>query len=227
MSEQLFINIRRISKSFQSGRSQIEVLKNISIKFSPAKIIVINGESGAGKSTLLHLLGGLDRADAGEIIIGKYALERLNEIELARYRRQEVGFIFQFHYLLNDFTALENIMLPAVIGGVKKSIAREHAKKLLHAVGLTDRATHYPRQLSGGEQQRVAVARALINSPAVILADEPTGNLDEENSRTVEAMLFMLARRFGKTLIAATHDREMAQRADEHYLLAHGALHRQ
>ncbi len=220
------IRLEHVSKSYKSGRSRLSILRDISIDFRPGHTVVISGESGVGKSTLLHVLGGLDRADSGRIRVGNNELGTLDEQELAAYRSKSVGFIFQFHYLLNDLTALENIMLPSLIAGVKRRLVRNSARKLLQAIQLEERGSHYPQQLSGGEQQRIAVARALINGPDVILADEPTGNLDEQNSRSIEAMLFLLVRRFGKTLIAVTHDQEMAKRADVHYVMAQGKLYR-
>jgi lipoprotein-releasing system ATP-binding protein len=186
--------------------------------------VVITGESGSGKTTLLNLVAGLDAPSNGAILFEGTDLGGLSETELAVFRSRNLGFVFQFHYLMRDFTALENVMMPALIAGEAASRARERSTRLLMEVGLSDRADHYPPQLSGGEQQRVAVARALTNDPSIVLADEPTGNLDERNSTAVEDLLFELVGRHGVTLLMVTHDRRLAARGDRRLVLAHGVL---
>jgi lipoprotein-releasing system ATP-binding protein len=186
--------------------------------------VSVTGESGSGKSTLLNILGGLDRADAGSVMVGDSEIAGLSESALSGYRSRRVGFIFQFHYLLKDFTALENVMLPAYIAGMKKKDALERARLLLCDVRLEDRLRHYPSQLSGGERQRVAVARSLVNDPDLILADEPTGNLDSQNCALVAELLYAGAEKWGKTLMVVTHDRGVAERAEVRYTLTGGVL---
>ena len=217
------LQLRGVSKSFQSGKETLNILKGIDLTIPSGKIIVITGESGAGKSTLLHIIGGLDTADYGEIYMRNVALHALNEHQRTIYRKR-VGFIFQFHYLLSDFTTEENIALPAQIMGAKRRRALQLARNLIKAVRLEARRGHYPYQLSGGERQRVAVARSLINNPEIILADEPTGNLDEHNSRLVENLLFYLVRERGKSLIVVTHDITVAAQADIHLHLSNSRL---
>ena len=187
----------------------------------------LTGESGSGKSTFLNIVGALDKADSGEIYSCGMDLGRAGEKEMARYRNRDTGFIFQFHYLLKDFTALENIMMPGRIQNRPFEQLNEEAAELLDAVGLADRAGHYPGQLSGGERQRIALARALINSPGLILADEPTGSLDEKNSRVVEELLFSICRDRDVTLILVTHDARLAALAEDRYRLHSGKLERQ
>jgi lipoprotein-releasing system ATP-binding protein len=186
--------------------------------------IAVSGQSGSGKSTFLNIIGGLDRGDSGSVKIGGMEISGLSESALSAFRQRRIGFIFQFHYLLKDFTALENVMLPAYMRGGKKKDAVEKARLLLSDVRLDDRIQHYPSQLSGGERQRVAVARALVNDPDMILADEPTGNLDPSNSAMVADLLFAGAEKYGKTLIVVTHDDSVALRAPVRYILEDGAL---
>ena len=211
-------------KDYISPVETLHVLRGVNFSIARGGSFSITGSSGSGKSTLLNILGGLDRADAGEIVVDGSRIDRLAEKHLTRYRRKSVGFIFQFHYLLNDFTALENVMLPAYISGMSKKAALEKAHALLADVNMEDRAKHLPQQLSGGERQRVAVARSIVNDPAVILADEPTGNLDKENSELVTGLLYGAAERWGKTLVVVTHDENVASRAGSRYLLADGIL---
>jgi lipoprotein-releasing system ATP-binding protein len=184
----------------------------------------ITGQSGSGKSTLLNILGGLDRTDEGRVFISNDEITSLSEKDMSVYRSKLVGFIFQFHYLLKDFTALENIMIPAYIAGMKKKDAADRAKSLLADVNLEDRKNHFPSQLSGGERQRVAVARSMVNDPALILADEPTGNLDPANSDIVSELLYAAAQKRGKTLIVVTHDEKAAARAGARLVLENGQL---
>jgi lipoprotein-releasing system ATP-binding protein len=218
------LELREVTKVFSNGNERLTVLNNISLTVPEGSITVITGESGSGKSTLLNLVGGLDLPTQGSIYSMGYQVDSMSETELTEYRSKRLGLIFQFHYLLKDFTALENIMLPALIAGKTKRDAREMALELISAVDLLDRKNHYPTQLSGGERQRTAVARSLINDPGLILADEPTGNLDERNSRSVESLLFQLVRSYGKTLALVTHDAAVAASGDLRFHLERGSI---
>jgi lipoprotein-releasing system ATP-binding protein len=213
-----------IIKNYISGNETLHILRGISFAIPASGSAAINGRSGSGKSTLLNILGGLDRSDGGKAFVGDEEITALPERSLSAYRSKKVGFIFQFHYLLKDFTALENVMLPAYIAGMKKKEALERARTLLADVRLADRAGHYPSQLSGGERQRVAVARSVVNNPDLILADEPTGNLDPENSALVAELLYAAAEKWGKTLLVVTHDEKLASRAGLRYTLEEGTL---
>jgi lipoprotein-releasing system ATP-binding protein len=192
----------------------LEVLKDIHLKVNEGEIVSIVGASGAGKSTLLQIIGTLDKADEGELIIRGQSLANLNKNALADFRNRHLGFVFQFHHLLPEFTALENACFPAFIQGLAKKEAEEKAKALLERLGLADRMQHKPNELSGGEQQRVAVARALINSPAVVFADEPSGNLDSKNSSELHELFFQLRDELKQTFIIVTHNEELAAKAD-------------
>jgi len=218
------VSIEALGKAYRTPAETLEVLRGVDLEVGAATTVAITGESGCGKSTLLNLVGGLDHCTAGRVRVGDVEVTRLAEAELAGYRNSKVGFIFQFHFLLRDFTALENVILPAMIGGPLSKELRARGRGLLAEVGLTRRADAYPAELSGGERQRVAVARALVNDPPLILADEPTGNLDEANARTVEEMLFSLVRARGRTMLLVTHDAALAARADRKYILAGGRL---
>jgi len=220
--EKIMLKAENIVKNYISGNETLHILRGINFEITEGKSAAVSGQSGSGKSTLLNILGGLDRCDEGKVIIGNDEITSLSEKELSLYRSKRVGFIFQFHYLLKDFTALENIMLPAFIAGVKKKDAMETAKSLLADVKLEDRSGHFPSQLSGGERQRVAVARSMVNDPAVILADEPTGNLDPQNSEIVAELLYEGAQKRGKTLIVVTHDKKVASRASIQLFLENG-----
>jgi len=218
------VAVSGLKKNYISKYEELEVLKNISLTVNPGETVVITGESGSGKSTLLNLLGGLDSATSGRVFVNGNDICKLNEHELTGYRNRFIGFIFQFHYLLNDFDAMENVLIPALIRGDSYGSAQERAVSLLADVGLADHLHNLPAELSGGERQRVAVARALMNEPSLILADEPLGNLDEKNSLIVENMLFSLVEKYNKTMILVTHDTEVASRSDRRYLLEHGIL---
>ncbi|GHV50248.1 lipoprotein-releasing system ATP-binding protein LolD [Spirochaetia bacterium] len=223
MSEVL-IRIENIVKNYISGTETLHILKGVSLDISRGESVAVTGQSGSGKSTLLNILGGLDRTDSGSVTVGETEITGLSESALSTYRSRRVGFIFQFHYLLKDFTALENVMLPGYIGGMKKKDALEKARALLSDVRLDDRIQHFPSQLSGGERQRVAVARSMVNDPDMILADEPTGNLDPDNSAMVAELLYAEAEKWGKTLIVVTHDENVAGRAGIRYNLESGVL---
>jgi len=207
------------------GKDQhLHVLKGLDIEVREAEIAVIIGPSGSGKSTLLHLLGGLDRPSSGKVIVDDHDLGALSEDELAAFRNKTLGFIFQFHHLLPEFTALENVAMPALIRGENLKEARGKAVALLEEVGLAERVEHKPSELSGGEQQRVAVARALMNTPALVLADEPSGNLDEENSQKLHQLLADLAQKRGLSFLIATHNLDLTKRAHRVLQLVDGRL---
>lgn len=219
------LEARGLEKRFPVGDgSELHVLQGVSLLLAPGEAVAIVGASGAGKSTLLHLLGALDRPTAGEVLLGGNRVSGLTDEELAAARNHHVGFVFQFHHLLREFTALENVMMPALVGGVPFGQARERARNLLHAVGVEGRAGHKPRQLSGGEQQRVAVARALVNDPLVLLADEPSGNLDSASSERLHDLLFRLREEQGLSMVIVTHNPELAGRADRELVMADGRL---
>lgn len=218
------IAVRAVEKSFPNGQELLHVLRDINLDVGAGETVSITGESGSGKSTLLSLIAGLDLPDAGEITVGADRVDQLQERELTRYRALTVGLVFQFHYLLRDFTTLENVMLPALVQNTREEDVRERAHELLRRVGLENRDSHMPPQLSGGERQRVAVARALINDPSLILADEPTGNLDDYNSQRVEDTLLDLVSGQGKTLLIVTHNPVLAARAARTLHLEGGCL---
>jgi lipoprotein-releasing system ATP-binding protein len=218
------LELCHVAKTFLTGAEELHILTDVNLSVAPGQTVVITGESGSGKSTLLNLIGGLDTPSGGTIEAAGYRVDALPESGLTRYRSRVVGLVFQFHFLLKDFTALENVMMPAFMSGSSREEANARAAQLLADVGLSDRTDHFPGQLSGGERQRVAVARALINDPEIILADEPTGNLDEGNSRTVENILFELVREYGKTLLLVTHDESLAGRGEHHLHLVHGRV---
>jgi lipoprotein-releasing system ATP-binding protein len=215
---------RALTRHFVTGSETLEVLRGVDLSVPRGATVAISGESGCGKSTLLGLLGGLDRPTGGQVIVQGLDITELPESALSAYRNRDVGFIFQFHFLLKDFTALENVVIPAMMRSESRRALRQRGRALLAEVGLESRKDAWPHELSGGERQRVAVARSLINEPTLLLADEPTGNLDERNARIVEDMLFELARAHGRTMILVTHDPALAARAGSRYLLAAGAL---
>jgi len=219
------LEARELEKHYLGGDgSTIEILRGVTLQLARGEAVAITGASGAGKSTLLHLLGVLDRPTAGEVLVGGREVSLLGEEELASVRIRHIGFVFQFHHLLRDFTALENVMMPALLSGVAMAEARRRAGVLLGEVGLAARETHKPRQLSGGEQQRVAVARALVNDPLVLLADEPSGNLDTQTSERLHGLLFGLRARRELSLVVVTHNADLAGRADRILRLEDGRL---
>jgi lipoprotein-releasing system ATP-binding protein len=205
------ITAQNIKKSFGS----LQVLKGINIEIPPGKIYSVVGASGAGKTTLLQILGTLSRPDSGEVFYGNKKISSLSEKELSEFRNREIGFVFQFHHLLPEFTALENICIPAFIAGLSKKNAEKDAMELIDYLGLRERFNHKPSELSGGEKQRVAVARALINKPSVVLADEPSGNLDSANRQELHDLLFKLRDDFNQTFVIVTHDDNFADRSDK------------
>lgn len=222
MSE--ILRVENLTKNYVTQSESLSVLKGVNLSVQSGQRVCVIGESGNGKSTLLNVLGGIDTASGGRVVAGPYELIKMSEDELTEYRSTFVGLIFQFHYLLKDFSALENIFLPAYMAGVPKAQAMEKAKKLLADVGLTERADHLPSELSGGERQRIAVARALINDPQLILADEPTGNLDPANAAMIGDLLFDMTRRYNKSLLLVTHDMGLAQKGDRLCEMKDGVL---
>ncbi|MCI7257162.1 MAG: ABC transporter ATP-binding protein [Prevotella sp.] len=204
------IHLANIEKSFGS----LEVLKGIDLEINKGEVVSIVGPSGAGKTTLLQIMGTLDRPDSGKVIVDGVDVSTLSQKKLSDFRNQHVGFVFQFHQLLPEFTALENIMIPAFIAGKSQKEAKRRALELLDFMGLTERAEHKPNELSGGEKQRVAVARALVNNPAVILADEPSGSLDTKNKGELHQLFFDLRDKFGQTFVIVTHDEQLASITD-------------
>jgi lipoprotein-releasing system ATP-binding protein len=199
------------ANNIQYSYGKLEVLKGVNLHIKKGEFVSITGASGAGKTTLLQLLGTLDKVQTGSLIINNKEVNTLNQKELANFRNKEIGFVFQFHNLLVEFTALENVCLPAFIAGTDKKIAEQKGMELLALLGLTDRANHKPDELSGGEQQRVAVARALINSPSIILADEPSGNLDSKNAEELHNLFLKLNKELGQTFVIITHNKELAK----------------
>jgi lipoprotein-releasing system ATP-binding protein len=214
------ITAKNIRKSFDT----LKVLRGVDLEVRTGEIVSIVGASGAGKTTLLQIAGTLDKADTGEIIVNGVNISKLNETELAAFRNRNIGFIFQFHQLLPEFTALENVMIPALIARKNAKKTAERARSLLAELGLHDRMEHKPSELSGGEKQRVAVARALINEPSLILADEPSGSLDSVNKEELHRLLFDLRKKFGLTIVIVTHDKELAALSDRVLTMKDGLI---
>lgn len=214
------IEIKGVTKSFGS----LQVLKGIDLRIEKGEIVSIVGPSGAGKTTLLQILGTLDKPDSGSVVVDGTETSTLSTNKLSEFRNTHLGFVFQFHQLLPEFTAIENIMIPAYIAGMKPKEARSRAEELLAFMGLSDRATHKPNELSGGEKQRVAVARALMNNPAVILADEPSGSLDSKNKEELHKLFFELRDKFGQTFVIVTHDETLATLTDRTIHLKDGRI---
>jgi lipoprotein-releasing system ATP-binding protein len=223
--KQPLLRVRSLVKSFPAvdGRS-LQVLHGVNFDVFKGQVVAIVGESGSGKSTLLHILGALDIPDSGEIFFAGEKLLGQQDEQLSQFRNNRIGFVFQFHHLLPEFTALENVMMPALIGGISPGVARPKAKELLNRVGLKERETHRPGELSGGEKQRVAIARALMNEPDLILADEPTGNLDEQTADQLHREMIRLSREMDQTFILVTHNKGFAAMADRTFLLEHQTL---
>ncbi len=214
------IEVKNLCKSYGA----LKVLRDVSFRVAAGEIVSIVGASGAGKTTLLQIVGTLSRPDSGKVCIDGVDITTLGDTALSAFRNRKIGFVFQFHHLLPEFTALENICMPGLIGGRDRREVNEQARELLAMMGLSARADHKPAQLSGGEQQRVAIARALINSPAVVLADEPSGNLDSRNRDEIHRLFFTLRERLGQTLVIVTHDEHLADRADRKIVLADGRI---
>ena len=214
------IEIRNIRKSFGS----LEVLKGIDLDIERGKIVSIVGASGAGKTTLLQIMGTLDKADSGSVVIDGIDVSKLSDAKRSAFRNKHMGFVFQFHQLLPEFTALENVMMPALIGGTSWREARKRAEELLAFMGLSERASHKPNELSGGEKQRVAVARALVNKPDVVFADEPSGSLDTQNNQELHRLFFDLRDQMGQTFVIVTHDEQLADLADQKISMQDGII---
>lgn len=218
------LTVKNLEKTYKTDIETLTVLKNLNFEAVEGSKTAIVGESGSGKSTLLNIIGSIDTATGGTVQAGKWNLTSLSEREKSEYRSSFLGLVFQFHYLLKDFTALENVFMPAFMAGVPRKTAEEKARALLDDVGLSKRISHLPSELSGGERQRVAVARALINDPPLILADEPTGNLDPANAVLISELLFSMADKYRKTLILVTHDLKIAEKCADRYTIADGRL---
>lgn len=218
------LETRGLSKSFQEGNEVLTVLNHVSLTVSPGEIVALLGPSGAGKSTLLHILGLLEKPDGGEILLNEENVAELSDRKRTQIRCHTIGFVYQFHHLLPEFTALENIVLPQLIAGIGQKQAKERAEELLQTVGLKDRSTHLPSELSGGEQQRVAIARAIANQPALLLADEPTGNLDTATSLTIFEMIKTLAHQESLAVLMVTHNPDLAALTDRTLTLKDGEL---
>ena len=219
------IRVVDLHKSYYDGLTELPVLKGIDLEVKQAEIVAVIGASGVGKSTLLHLLGGLDRPTEGTIFYEEEDIFALNDRKLDRFRNEGIGFVFQFHHLLPEFTALENVAMPGLITGQPSDVVQNRARELLDYVGLGERLAHRPFELSGGERQRVAIARALVNQPKIVLADEPTGNLDQKTSESVHDLLWTLNDQFSQTFIIVTHNRTLAQRADRLIQLVDGRVY--
>jgi lipoprotein-releasing system ATP-binding protein len=220
-----FVSVTGLNKFYEGGAQRLHVLRDVEFEVSSGEMVAIVGASGVGKSTLLHLLGGLDRADSGSIRLGDTDLRSLGDGALVDFRNRHVGFVFQFHHLLPEFDAMENVEMPMRIARLPLADARRRSRDLLGRVGLTERATHRPNMMSGGEQQRVAVARALVMQPALLLADEPTGDLDETTGDALHALLRQMHTEHGLTSIIATHNPRLAASCDRVLRLEHGKLH--
>jgi lipoprotein-releasing system ATP-binding protein len=225
LKPETFLDVRELRKVYASpSGAALEVLRGVSFALAAGEMLAVMGASGAGKSTLLHLLGGLDTADGGSARLGEIELTRLGGAELARVRNEQIGFVFQFHHLLPDLSALENVAMPLLVARRKPRAARAAASAMLAAVGLSGRASHRPGELSGGEQQRVSIARALVHEPRLVLADEPTGNLDARTGAGIAALLSTLARTRGAAVVVATHNEQLAHACDRTLRLQDGRV---
>jgi lipoprotein-releasing system ATP-binding protein len=218
------LRLDNISRTFYQGDRTLQVLRDASLQIQPGEIVALVGQSGAGKSTLLHIAGLLERPDSGEIVLDGKACSKLDDAARTTLRRQYIGFVYQYHHLLAEFTALENVMLPQMLNGLSRAEARERAQQLLQMLGLAERASHRPARLSGGEQQRVAIARAVANVPRLLLADEPTGNLDQKTAERVFGQLLALVRQTGLAALIATHNPALAEQMDRTVLMQNGVL---
>lgn len=218
------LSCQNITKFYQEGTQQTEVLKQVSFSMQPSELVAIVGSSGSGKSTLLHTLGGLDQPSSGEVFIKGQSLQHMIPNALAKLRNQYLGFVYQFHHLMADFTALENVMMPMLIGQQNKTEAQDRAEQLLSAVGLQHRISHRPSALSGGERQRVAIARALVNNPALVLADEPTGNLDHKTTESIFELIQQLNQEKQIAFLLVTHDLNLAEKLNRRLIMQDGVL---
>jgi lipoprotein-releasing system ATP-binding protein len=221
-SQSNFLSVRNIHKSYPSGNGELEILRGVNMDINGGEALAILGSSGAGKSTLLQIMGTLDRPTQGEVFFEGRDLLALNDEELSRFRNAEMGFVFQFHHLLSEFNAVENVMIPCRVAGESPRLAKEKALHLLEFMGLADRAGHYPSQLSGGELQRVAIARALVRHPKILFADEPTGNLDSNTSAKIQELFFRLKEEMKLALVIVTHDLTFATRFPKVYRMKDG-----
>ena len=218
------LSCQNITKFYQEGTQQTEVLKQVSFSMQPSELVAIVGSSGSGKSTLLHTLGGLDQPSSGEVFIKGQSLQKMTPNALAKLRNQYLGFVYQFHHLMADFTALENVMMPMLIGQQNKTEAQDRAEQILSAVGLQHRISHRPSALSGGERQRVAIARALVNNPALVLADEPTGNLDHKTTESIFELIQQLNQEKQIAFLLVTHDLNLAEKLNRRLIMQDGVL---
>ncbi len=218
------LRLQNVSRTFYQGDRTLQVLRDASLKLQPGEVVALVGQSGSGKSTLLHIAGLLERPDSGEIELAGQACSKLDDTARTILRRQYIGFVYQYHHLLAEFTALENVMLPQMLNGLSKSDARERSQQLLQMLGLAERASHRPAKLSGGEQQRVAIARAVANVPRLLLADEPTGNLDQQTADKVFGQLLALVRQTGLAALIATHNPALAEQMDRTVRMENGVL---
>ena len=218
------LSCQNITKFYQEGTQQTKVLKQVSFSMQPSELVAIVGSSGSGKSTLLHTLGGLDQPSSGEVFIKGQSLQQMSPNALAKLRNQYLGFVYQFHHLMADFTALENVMMPMLIGQQNKTEAQDRAEQILSAVGLQHRISHRPSALSGGERQRVAIARALVNNPALVLADEPTGNLDHKTTESIFELIQQLNQEKQIAFLLVTHDLNLAEKLNRRLIMQDGVL---
>ena len=224
MNRETLIRIVDLHKSYYDGEAELPVLQGITLEIYMSELLAVVGASGVGKSTLLHIIGTLDRPTTGNVLYNEQDIFTLSDTELARFRNREIGFVFQFHHLLPEFTALENVAMAALISSSNNKSVYKEAASLLDYVGLSERLSHYPSQLSGGERQRVAIARSLINQPKVVLADEPTGNLDRRSSEAILELLWNLNATSGQTFVIVTHNQELAQQVDRVIQLVDGKV---
>jgi lipoprotein-releasing system ATP-binding protein len=218
------LETKELSKAYRETGGNLEILKDVNFSLSEGNIAVLTGASGSGKSTFLNIVGALDKPTDGSVFFGGKELSKFSRREINTFHRKNLGFMFQFHHLLSEFNALENVLMPARIDGQSYKKSRARALELLDIIGLSERINHLPRELSGGERQRVALARALMNSPSLIIADEPSGNLDEKNAEVLKSLILELNKKFGQTFLIATHDMDLAGIATNRWLVAHGTI---